>query len=56
MVKFKTVSQMAMIIMMLSEIEILKLPAVIVMYIAVVLTVVSLVDYVYKNRKILSDD
>lgn len=54
--KFKTVSQMAMIIMMLSEIEILKLPAVIVMYIAVVLTVVSLVDYVYKNRKILSDD
>ena len=53
--KFKTASQMIMLIMMIMDLEILRIPTMVMMYIALVLTVVSLIDYIYKNRKVLSD-
>ena len=55
--KSKTVSHMVMIIMMLVAIP--WTPYVIltqiVMYVAVILTVISLVDYVWKNRSVIAD-
>lgn len=53
--KYKTVSQMLMVILMLADIAILQPVTNIVMWIATILTIVSLVDYVYKNRNVLSD-
>ena len=53
--KYKTVFQMIMVILMLANIPALQLLTNIVMWIATVLTVVSLIDYVYKNRSVLSD-
>ncbi len=53
--KFKTVTQMAMIILMIADIEALHTLTQIVMVAAVVLTVVSLIDYIYKNRSVLTD-
>ena len=55
--KCKTVSQMAMVIIMLANIPWGPMVIItkIVMWIAVVLTVVSLVDYVWKNRSVLAD-
>lgn len=52
--KFKTVFQMAMVILMIADIPQLTTVTVIVMYIALILTVVSLVDYLYKNRDVMS--
>lgn len=55
--KSKTVSHMVMIIMMLVAIP--WTPYVIltkiVMYVAVILTIISLVDYVWKNRSVIAD-
>lgn len=55
--KAKTVSQMIMIIIMLADIRWKYMPTVnsFVMYLAVILTLVSLTDYVWKNRGVLSD-
>jgi len=55
--KCKTVSQMAMVILMLANIPWgpMAIIETVVMWIAVVLTVVSLVDYVWKNKSVLSD-
>lgn len=53
--KYKTVSQMIMVILMLADIAALQPVTTIVMYVATVLTIVSLVDYIYKNRSVLSD-
>ncbi len=55
--KVKTVSQMVMVIMMLIDINypVYILLTKIVMYVAVILTVVSLVDYIYKNKEVLGD-
>ncbi len=56
--KAKTVAQMAMIIVMLTQRAFANLTldtlAVIIMYVALVLTVISLVDYVVKNRRVLT--
>ncbi|MDD6012683.1 MAG: CDP-diacylglycerol--glycerol-3-phosphate 3-phosphatidyltransferase [Oscillospiraceae bacterium] len=52
--KSKTIAQMLMIIIMLPKIPQLYLIGQIVMYIALVLTVVSLIDYIVKNRKVLA--
>ena len=50
-------SQMVMVIMMLIDINypVYILLTKIVMYVAVILTVVSLVDYIYKNKEVLGD-
>lgn len=55
--KCKTVSQMIMIILMLAELSwpIMTYITMVVMWISVLLTVISLVDYVWKNREVLKD-
>ncbi len=53
--KYKTTFQMIMVILMLVNIPALQVVTTIVMWIATVLTVVSLADYIYKNKSILSD-
>lgn len=54
--KSKTIAQMAMIIIILADIPALNIFGQIVMYVAVILTVVSLIDYTIKNRKVLVFD
>ena len=53
--KFKTVFQMAMTILMIADIEALRPITRIVMWIALILTVVSLIDYLWKNKGVLKD-
>lgn len=54
--KFKTVSQMIMIILMIMDIqnEIFQGLITLFVVIAVALTIISLVDYIVKNKKVLS--
>ena len=53
--KFKTVSHMAMIILMIADLGgVFIILESIVMWIAVILTIVSLVDYVLKNKSVLT--
>lgn len=53
--KYKTTFQMIMVILMLTNIPALQLLTTIIMWIATALTIVSLVDYIYKNKSVLSD-
>lgn len=53
--KFKTTFQMIMVCLMIADIGALAVLTQIVMWIAVVLTVVSLVDYLVKNKGVLLD-
>ena len=55
--KFKTVSQMAMIILCILDINntVMQYITIVVTCLALVLTVVSLVDYMVKNKKVLSE-
>jgi CDP-diacylglycerol--glycerol-3-phosphate 3-phosphatidyltransferase len=55
--KFKTVFQMFMIIVMVANIDHIVAYTLgqILMYIALVLTVVSLIDYLYKNKDVLKE-
>lgn len=53
--KFKTTFQMIMVCLMIANIEALAILTQIVMWVAVVLTVVSLVDYLLKNKGVLLD-
>lgn len=53
--KFKTTFQMIMICLMIADIEALSLLTAIVMWVALVLTVVSLVDYLVKNKAVMKD-
>ncbi len=52
--KFKTVSHMSMIILLILDIPLLVIVTAIVKWIAVILTIVSLVDYVVKNKQVLT--
>lgn len=56
--KVKTVAQMAMIIVMLTQKAFTNLTldtlSVIIMYASVLLTVISIIDYIVKNRKVLT--
>ena len=54
--KFKTVSQMAMVILMIADIPQLAIVTTVVMYIALALTVISLVDYLVKNWHVMGKD
>lgn len=56
--KYKTVFQMIMVIMMILNWQFFYIPVLtyIVMWIAVVLTVISLVDYIVKNVDVLKPD
>lgn len=53
--KFKTTFQMIAVILLIFDIQALTLVTNIVVVIAVALTIISLVDYVMKNRKILTE-
>ena len=53
--KVKTTVQMIMVILMLADIEQLKIVTQVMMWSALVLTVVSLIDYVVKNRAVIKD-
>ena len=54
--KFKTVSHMAMIILLILDFPnpVMQVITEAVKWIAVILTIVSLVDYVWKNRQVLT--
>ncbi|MCR5656459.1 MAG: CDP-diacylglycerol--glycerol-3-phosphate 3-phosphatidyltransferase [Butyrivibrio sp.] len=54
--KFKTTFQMIMVILMIVNISQLRLVTDIIMYIALALTVISLADYVIKNKDVMSGD
>ncbi len=53
--KFKTTFQMVMIVLMIADIPALSLITQIVMWIALILTIVSLVDYLVKNKNVMKD-
>lgn len=53
--KFKTTFQMVMICLMIANMDALSLLTNIIMWIALVLTVVSLLDYLIKNRDIMKE-
>lgn len=53
--KFKTVFQMVMIILMIADIAALNLVTQLVMWIALILTIVSLIDYLKKNWQVMGE-
>ena len=55
--KFKTVSQMILIILMIMDIQnaIFQTRSTVFIVIAVALTIISLVDYIWNNRKVLTE-
>lgn len=53
--KFKTTFQMVMVCLMIANIEQLQVLTDITMWVALVLTVVSLVDYLLKNKNVMSE-
>lgn len=53
--KFKTTFQMAAVCLMIADIPALNLVTQIVLWIAVVLTVVSLIDYLVKNKNVMKE-
>ena len=53
--KFKTTFQIIMICLMIADLEALQIPTMIVTWVAVILTVVSLVDYLVKNKDVMKD-
>ena len=54
--KFKTASQMFMIILFIINIDVLFIPRQVLMYIALALTVISLIDYIVKNKDVMKDE
>ena len=54
--KYKTTFQMIMICLLIVNIDVLSLISAIVTWIAVILTIVSLIDYVVKNRQVFMED
>ena len=55
--KFKTTFQMIMVILLIADIQIywVQILTIIVTYVAVILTVISLIDYIVKNKNVLKD-
>ncbi len=53
--KSKTIAQMAMIIIMLMNIPALHILSQVVMYISLILTLISMVDYIVKNKAVLTN-
>ena len=53
--KFKTVFQMVMICLMIADISQIAIVTTVVMYIALALTIISLVDYLVKNKDVMKD-
>lgn len=53
--KFKTTFQMAAVCLLIVDIAVLQVLTQIILWIAVILTVVSLVDYLAKNKEVMKD-
>lgn len=53
--KFKTTFQMIMVMLMIANIQALNILTQIVMWIALALTIISLIDYIVKNKNVLFD-
>lgn len=53
--KFKTTFQILMICLMIADIEAISMLTMVVMWIAVILTVVSLIDYLVKNKDVMKE-
>lgn len=53
--KFKTTFQMVSVVLFILDIQALAFVTTICVWIALLLTIVSLVDYIYKNHKILTE-
>ncbi len=53
--KFKTTFQMIMVCLMLADIPALQPITIIVMWVALALTIISLVDYLIKNKDVMKD-
>ena len=53
--KLKTVSQMLMIILLILQIPALHFVTIIFVYLSLILTIASLIDYLYKNRRVLQE-
>ncbi len=54
--KFKTVFQMVMICLLIADIEVIAIVTTVVTWIALILTVVSLIDYLIKNKDVMKDN
>lgn len=54
--KFKTTFQMIMVCLMIANIPALQILTAIVMWIAVILTIISLIDYIIKNKNVMNGD
>ena len=54
--KYKTTFQMIMVCLLIADLAPLTLVTTVVTWIAVILTIVSLVDYLVKNRSVLTED
>ena len=52
--KSKTISQMSMIILLIADIPALSVLNTVLIWVALILTVVSLIDYLVKNKNVLS--
>lgn len=53
--KFKTTFQMVMVCLMIANIEAISVLTDIIMWISLILTIVSLVDYLWKNKSVMKD-
>ncbi len=53
--KFKTTFQMVMVCLMIADISRIQIFTLAIMWIALALTVISLVDYLWKNRAVMGD-
>ncbi|MDE6749838.1 MAG: CDP-diacylglycerol--glycerol-3-phosphate 3-phosphatidyltransferase [Lachnospiraceae bacterium] len=53
--KFKTTFQMVMICLMIADIEALSILTTVVMWVALALTVISLIDYLVKNKDVMKE-
>ena len=53
--RFKTTFQMTMVCLMIANISALEVLTQIIMWIALILTIVSLIDYLVKNKGVLAD-
>lgn len=54
--KLKTTFQMVMVCLMIADIEQIAMFTTVVMWIALILTVVSLIDYLIKNKDVMKED
>ena len=54
--KFKTTFQMVMVCLMIANIKEIQIVTDIVMWIALALTVISLLDYIWKNKGVMADN